>query len=56
VGLVDSATPEARADMVRRYLMQLDAVIERAIADAIDQEAARHENRQGLGLLRRNAS
>lgn len=24
--------------------------------DAIDQEAARHEDRQGLGLLRRNAS
>jgi uncharacterized membrane protein len=56
VGLQDSATPAARVDVVRRYLMQLDAVIERAIPDAIDQEAARHEDRQGLGLSRRIAS
>ena len=55
VGLVDSVTPEARADVVRRYLAQPDVVIERAIPDAIDKEAARHEDRQGLGLSRRNA-
>ncbi len=56
VGLLDSVTPTGRADVVRRYLMQLDRVIERAIPDATDQEAARHEDRQGLGLPRRHAS
>ena len=56
VGLVDSVTPEARADLVRRYLAQLDVLIERAMPDASDQEAARHEDRQGLGLSRRNGS
>ena len=49
-------TPEARADVVRRYLTQLDALIERAIPDATDQETARQEDRQGLGLSRRKTS
>ena len=56
VGLAELVTPEARADVVRRYLTQLDALIERAIPDATDQETARQEDRQGLGLSRRKTS
>ena len=55
VGLTDSAVSEARVDAVRRYLKQLDVAIDRSIPDATDQETARHEDRQGLGLARRRA-
>ena len=55
VGLADSVTPEARVDAVRRYLKQLDVTIVRSIPDATDQEMARHEDRQGLGLSRKHS-
>ncbi len=54
VGLAESVTLEARGDAVRRYLTQLDVAIERTIPDTIDQQTARHEDRQGLGLARKN--
>jgi uncharacterized membrane protein len=55
-GLVESATREARADAVRQYLTQLDTAIQRSIPDIVDQQTARHEDRQGLGLARRTSS
>ena len=55
VGLADCVVAEARVDAVRRYLKQLDLAIERSIVDAADQETARLEDRQGLGLSRRRA-
>ena len=54
VGLVDSVTADTRVDAVLRYLQQLDGTITRSIPDAADQETARHEDRQGLGLSRRH--
>ena len=53
VGLVDSVVADARAETVRRYLSHLDAAIGRSRLDAEDQEMARDEDRQGLGLSRR---
>ena len=54
VGLADGVVAEVRVEAVRRYLKQLDLTIVRSIPDALDQETARHEDRQGLGLSRRN--
>jgi uncharacterized membrane protein len=54
VGLADSVVAEVRVDAVKRYLRQLDLTIVRSIPDAADQETARHEDRQGLGLSRRH--
>jgi uncharacterized membrane protein len=54
--LVDFAGSQAsaeRAEAVRRYLTQLDLVIERSPLDAEDRVKARQEDRQGLGLTRR---
>ncbi len=56
VGLADSVVSEVRVDPVRRYLKQLDVAIVRSIPDAVDQETARHEDRQGLGLSRRHVA
>jgi len=56
VGLADSVTSEIRIDAVRRYLKQLDVAIDRSIPDAVDQETARQEDRQGLGLSRRHVA
>jgi uncharacterized membrane protein len=53
VGLADSVVAEARVEAVRRYLAHLDAAIGRSSLDADDQEMARDEDRQGLGLSRR---
>ena len=41
--------------MSTRYIdiKQLDVAIDRSSLDADDQEMARHEDRQGLGLSRR---
>jgi uncharacterized membrane protein len=52
-GLADSVAAEARVETVRRYLKHLDAAIGRSSLDADDQEMARDEDRQGLGLSRR---
>jgi uncharacterized membrane protein len=53
VGLEDSVVADARVEAVRRYLTHLDAAIGRSSLDADDQEMARDEDRQGLGLSRR---
>jgi uncharacterized membrane protein len=50
VGLADSVGAEARVDTVRRYLTHLDVAIGQSSLDADDQEMARAEDRQGLGL------
>jgi uncharacterized membrane protein len=55
LGVADTVVTEERADAVRRYLKQLDVTIVRSIPDAMDQEMARQEDRQGLGLSRRHS-
>jgi uncharacterized membrane protein len=47
------AAREARADSVRRYLKQLDLVIDRSPLDPEDRLVASQEDRQGLGLSRK---
>jgi uncharacterized membrane protein len=54
VGLADSVPVEGRLGTVQRYVEQLDATIDRSHLGAVDQEAARREDRQGLGLSRRH--
>jgi uncharacterized membrane protein len=49
----DSTAADARVEAVRRYLNQLDSGIGRSSLDVDDQEKARNEDRQGLGLTRR---
>jgi len=56
VGLADSVVADERVEAVRRYLEHLDAAIGRSSLDADDQEMARDEDRQGLGLSRRRAA
>jgi uncharacterized membrane protein len=53
VGLAESLPSEERARPVRRYLEHLDRVIEASRFDAEDQRMARQEDRQGIGLSRR---
>ena len=53
VGLADSVTDDTRIGAVQRYLKQLDLTVDRSILTADDQETARQEDRQGLGLSRR---
>ena len=53
VGLTDSTVAEVRAEAVLRYLKQLDLGIGRSSLGSDDQEKARDEDRQGLGLTRR---
>ena len=53
VGLANSLTDDARIGVVERYLTQLDLTVDRSILTADDQETARQEDRQGLGLSRR---
>jgi uncharacterized membrane protein len=52
VGLADSMTDDTRISAVQRYLKQLDLTVDRSILTADDQETARQEDRQGLGLSR----
>ena len=52
-GLADSLTAAARIAAVQRYLTQLDSTVDRAGLTADDQQTARQEDRQGLGLPRR---
>ena len=51
--LADLVVADARIETVRRYLKHLDAGIGRSSLDVDDQEKARDEDRQGLGLSRR---
>ena len=53
VGLADSVVADERVEALRQYLTHLDAAIGRSGLDADDQEMARDEDRQGLGLSRR---
>jgi uncharacterized membrane protein len=53
VGLADSVTADTRIGAVQRYLKQLDLTVDHSILTADDQETARQEDRQGLGLPRR---
>jgi uncharacterized membrane protein len=52
VGLADSVTADTRIGAVQRYLKQLDLTVDRSDLAADDQETARQEDRQGLGLSR----
>ena len=53
VGLADALPSEERVNAVRRYLEHLDHVIEASPFDFEDQRMARQEDRQGIGLSRR---
>jgi uncharacterized membrane protein len=53
IGLADSVTDDTRIGAVQRYLKQLDLTIDQSILTADDQETASEEDRQGLGLSRR---
>jgi uncharacterized membrane protein len=55
IGVAESLESDARTEAVRRYLKHLDLVIGRSSLDAEDQVMARQEDRQGLGLSRRQA-
>ena len=55
VGLVKSLSGEDRTQPVRRYLEHLDRVIEASGFDVEDQRTARQEDRQGIGLSRRQS-
>ena len=54
-GIAESAVIEGRAAAVERYLSHLDLVIERSPLDAEDRLVASQEDRQGLGVSRRQA-
>jgi hypothetical protein len=53
VGLANSVTDDTRIGAVQRYLKQLDLTVDHSILTANDQETAHQEDRQGLGLPRR---
>ena len=52
LGLANSVTADTRIEAVQRYLKQLDLTVDRSALTADDQETARQEDRQGLGLSR----
>ncbi len=54
VGLAESLPSEERAQAARRYLEHLDHGIEASPFDVEDRRMARQEDRQGIGLSRRN--
>jgi uncharacterized membrane protein len=53
--VAETAVDEPRTAMVRRYVKQLDLVIERSTLDAEDRVVASQEDRQGLGVSRKRA-
>jgi uncharacterized membrane protein len=53
LGLADSVTTDTRIEAVHRYIKQLDLTVDRSDFAADDQKTARQEDRQGLGLSRR---
>ncbi len=53
-GLTNIATTDTRIAAVQRYLKQLDVAVGRSHFTEDDQETARQEDRQGLGLSRRH--
>jgi uncharacterized membrane protein len=56
IGLADSVTDGTRIGAVQRYLKQLDLTVDHSILTADDQETARQEDRQGLGLSRQQTN
>ncbi len=54
VGLAASLPSPERVEAVRRYVEHLDRDIEASPFDADDKRMARQEDRQGIGLSRRN--
>ena len=55
LGLAESVTDAERKELVRRYLRHLDLAVEHSVLDAEDRLMALQEDRQGLGLSRRQA-
>ncbi len=55
VGLAESLPSEDRVQTVRQYLEHLDRSIEASPFDVEDRRTALEEDRQGIGLSRRNA-
>ncbi|MGH6929965.1 MAG: DUF2254 domain-containing protein [Dongiaceae bacterium] len=55
IGVAESLEVATRTDAVQRHLEHLDLVVGRSSLDAEDQVMARQEDRQGLGLSRRQA-
>jgi uncharacterized membrane protein len=55
VGLADSLPSQERVEAVRRYLEHLDRVIGASPFDVEDKRMARQEDRQGIGLSRRQS-
>src|SRR5258706_6301692 len=55
-GLADSVTADTRIGAVQRYLKQLALTVDRSALTADDQETARQEDRQSLGLSRRQST
>ncbi len=53
LGLADSVTEVEYKEVVQRYLHHLNLTVERSILDVEDQVMALREDRQGLGLSRR---
>lgn len=54
-GIAESMTTQARAEAVERYIKHLDVAIAHSSLDSEDQAVARQEDRQGLGLSRKQA-
>jgi len=55
LGLADSVTDGERKELVQRYLQHLNLAVEHSDLDAEDRLMALQEDRQGLGLSRRQA-
>jgi hypothetical protein len=55
VGLAEALPNEERVETVRRYLEHLDRVIAASPFDVEDKRMARQEDRQGIGLSRRQS-
>jgi uncharacterized membrane protein len=52
-GLAESVTEAQRKELVQRYLQHLNLAVEHSVLDAEDRVTALQEDRQGLGLSRR---
>ncbi len=55
LGLADSVAGSERRALVQRYLQHLNLTVEHSVLDAEDRVMALKEDRQGLGLSRRQA-
>lgn len=55
LGPAESVTEAERKELVQRYLQHLNLAAEHSVLDAEDRVMALQEDRQGLGLSRRQA-